>query len=74
MPLLKIMDRTGHSTIDLSTATKVEIDEAMARVNTMLASGGRVATRKAGETDYTVSKTFDPTKDDSLVFPHNVGG
>jgi len=71
----KIMDHTGHTTIEFDATNTVELDEAMARFNRLVGEQKHTAaTRKAGATDYAVTKTFDPTADETLFIPALMGG
>ena len=70
-----IADHTGHTTIEFDPLNTVQLDEAMARFKALTAGrGGVAAVRKAGETEYTAVKAFDPTADETLFLPHDVGG
>ena len=66
-----VMDYSGHSTVEFS---KDETTEAMAKFNEIVATGSTAATRKAGDKDYTVTKSFDPTADETLFVPRMQGG
>ena len=72
----RIMDHTGHSTVEFDKANPAELRAAMERFNALIGTGHTPAVRKAGETDYKVpaDKTFDPTADDTLFVPHYIGG
>ena len=67
----QILDHTGHTTIDFD---KSNVSEAMAKFNEIVAAGPTAATRKAGDKDYTVTKSFDPTADETLFVPRMQGG
>jgi len=66
-----VMDYSGHSTVEFS---KDETTEAMAKFNEIVATGSTAATRKAGDQDYTVTRQFDPTADETLFVPRMQGG
>ena len=66
-----VMDYSGHSTVEFS---KDETTEAMAKFNEIVATGSTAATRKAGDKYYTVTKSFDPTADETLFVPRMQGG
>ena len=68
-----VMDQSGHSTIEFDK-TDVAVSEAMAKFTALVGAGHIAATRKAGATDYTVTKTFDQTADETLFVPHMKGG
>jgi hypothetical protein len=70
----KVMDHTGHSVIEFDKNNTVELSEAMARFTALTGNGHTAATRKAGDPDYTVTKTFDPTADETLFVPALQGG
>ena len=74
MAVHKVMDRSGHSTIEFDKADTTQLSEAMERFKAMTGSGHTAATRKAGEADYTVVKDFKDTQDETLFVPHLVGG
>ena len=66
-----VMDYSGHSTVEFKPS---ETTEAMAKFNEIVATGSTAATRKAGDKDYTVTKSFDPTADETLFVPRMQGG
>jgi hypothetical protein len=68
-----VMDQTGHSTIEFDKSDEA-ITEAMAKFTALISGGHIAATRKAGATDYSVTKIFDPTADETLFVPHMKGG
>ncbi len=68
-----VMDQTGHSTFEFDKNEEA-IGEAMATFKALVGAGHVAATRKTGTTDYTVTKTFDPTADETLFVPHMMGG
>ena len=69
-----ILDSTGHSTIEFDGANKAQLVEAMGRFTALIAGGHTAAVRKADEADYKVTKTFDPTADETLFIPQLIGG
>jgi hypothetical protein len=66
-----ILDHTGHSELHF---TKNQTTKAMAKFEALIKQGSTAATRKAGETDYTVTRSFDPTADETLFIPQMKGG
>lgn len=70
----KIMDHSGHTTIAFDETNTVEVSEAMARFEALTRDGHTAGTRKAGEVDYTVTKTFDPTADETVFLRPKAGG
>ena len=66
-----IMDRTGHSTLEFS---KGETDAAMEKFKALIGDKFTAATRKAGQTDYTVIKDGKDTQDETLFVPALRGG
>jgi hypothetical protein len=68
-----VMDQTGHSTIEFDKSDAA-VSEAMAKFTGLVGAGHVAATRKEGATDYTVTKTFDPTADETLFVPQMKGG
>jgi hypothetical protein len=66
-----ILDHTGHTTLDF---TGMDTTLAMAKFNELVGLGSTAATRKTGEKDYTVTKSFDPTADETLFIPRMQGG
>ncbi len=74
-----IMDHSGHSVIDIDDAkangdTILSVADAMARFNALVGEGKTAATRKAGQSDFTVTRSFDPTADETLFIPRMQGG
>ncbi len=69
-----VPDHSGHSTIEFDRANTVELGEAMERFEALTKSGHAAATRKAGETDFTVVKKFEDTQDETLFARHMQGG
>ena len=69
-----IMDHTGHSTVEFDAGNSVQLEEALARFKMLTDKGHRAAVRKAGATDYTVVKSFDPTAEETLFVPAMQGG
>lgn len=74
LPVHKIMDHTGHTTIAFNPANTVDLKEAMERFERLTKAGHAAATRQAGETDYKLAKAFDPTADETLFVPQMQGG
>jgi hypothetical protein len=75
MAKLSIMDHTGHSTVDFDKADTVSSEAAMARFAELV--GDRkytAATRKAGEHDYKVVRSFADVEDETLLKPPLQGG
>ena len=66
-----VMDYTGHTTIDFD---KSETSKAMEKFKELTSSGATAATRKTGDKDYQVTKSFDPTADETLFIPRMQGG
>jgi len=74
-----IIDHTGHSTIDIDDAkangdTVLSVADAMAKFNALIGDGKTAATRKTGDASYKVTRTFDPTADETLFIPRMQGG
>jgi hypothetical protein len=83
-----VMDFTGHTTIEFDKTDPVALKEAMARFEALVGKpvvgkGGRLAgytgghtaaTRKTGETDYTVIRDPSQQLDETLFVPHMKGG
>jgi hypothetical protein len=70
---LRILDRTGHTTIRWSTDLQETVDAANQRFNELIAQGytAFVMTDTAhGE----MTTTFDPQAETTLVIPRMVGG
>lgn len=67
-----IMDHTGHSTLEFTEDQK---SEGFAMLERLLSEGGKtLATRKAGESDYTVVKNPSQVQDEALLIPQRQGG
>jgi hypothetical protein len=69
-----IPDNTGHSVLEFDKAVPTDILAAKAMFDKLVGEHYRVAQRRSGETDYKVSKTFDPTQDEALVVRPMQGG
>ena len=70
-----LMDSTGHSTVEFDKADPAAVKEAMERFEKLVGEQKHTAAnRKEGERDYTVTKTFDPTADETLFVPAMRGG
>lgn len=69
-----IMDHTGHSVVEYDLSNDAQVAEAMARFEALIKEGKTAATRKAGETDYSVIKRADQQQDETLFVPHMQGG
>ena len=65
----QILDHTGHTTLDITDTA-----EAMAKFESLIATGSTAAVRKAGDIDYKVTRNFDPTADETLFIPRLQGG
>lgn len=69
---LHIMDHTGHSMLEFTAEQK---SEGFAMLEKLLAEGGKtLATRKTGESDYTVVKSPKQVQDEALLIPQRQGG
>ena len=66
-----IMDASGHSEECYSAG---EVSRAMERFSALLGEGKTAAVRKTGETDYRVTRGFDPSADEVLFVPRLKGG
>lgn len=69
-----VMDASGHSTIEFDKADPIALDAAMERFKALTDGGHAAATRKTGESDYTVVKNFKDTQDETLFVPAMQGG
>lgn len=69
-----IMDYTGHSTVEFDKLDPAQLKDSMDRFEALLKNGHTAATRKAGETEYTVIKRPDQEQDETLFVPHMRGG
>lgn len=65
----QILDHTGHSTLEFT-----DTNDAMEKFNVLIKDGSTAATRKTGDKDYTVTRNFDPTADETLFIPRMQGG
>jgi hypothetical protein len=72
--VVQIMDKTGHSTLELDRANPADLEHAQRIFEKCLAGGGLVATKHEGATDYTVAKKFDQVEDVMRVQPQLKGG
>lgn len=66
-----VMDHTGHSVIEFKPE---ETDAAMAKFAELTGEGKTAASRKAGQSDYTVTKSFDPNADETVFITPKQGG
>ena len=66
-----IMDQSGHSTLEFS---KDETTQAMEKFHALIGDKYTAATRKAGQTDYTVIKDGKQAQDETLFVPALQGG
>ena len=69
-----VMDPSGHSTVEFDQSNTVELGEALARWTALTSTGHTAAVRKSGETDYTLTRSFDPPADETLFVPQLKGG
>ena len=66
-----IMDATGHTTEQYAPA---EVARAMERFAALVAEGRTAATRKEGASEYSVTRQFDPSAEETLFVPRLKGG
>ena len=69
-----VLDATGHTTTEFDPSNTVDLGEALARWTALTSTGHTAAVRKTGETDYTLTRSFDPTADETLFVPQLRGG
>jgi hypothetical protein len=70
-----IMDHSGHSTVAFDPKNDAQVTEAMARFEKLVGEDKHIAvTRNAGESDYTLARSFKDTKDETLFRPQMQGG
>jgi hypothetical protein len=72
--VFQVMDHTGHSMVEFDKSDAKQMDQAKALFDKLVSDHSRVAQRKTGETDYVVSKSFDPEQDEALVVRPMQGG
>lgn len=65
---LKIMDHTGHSTVDFEDMTVAE--ERFKEITGL----GFIPAAPTGDGEHTLIRSFDPTLPEVLFFPHLKGG
>ena len=68
-----IMDQTGHSTIEFDQKNTVELKEAMERFDDLVKKGYAPAV-KGEDGKHRVTRTFDPSAEETLFQPQLVGG
>lgn len=68
-----IMDHSGHSVHEFDPADKLSTEQAEARFQEFLGKGFTVA-KKAQDGKFHVTKTFDPTAEETLFIPRLQGG
>ena len=73
MPKQTIMDHTGHSVHEFDSNDKIAIKLAEERFKEFAAKGFTMA-KKNGEGKFTVTRSFDPTAEETLFIPQLQGG
>lgn len=68
-----IMDQTGHSTIEFNPANRADLAKAEARFNALMKRGMTPAVLKP-DGHHQVTRTFDPTAEQTLFIPQLKGG
>ena len=68
-----IMDQTGHSTIEFDEKNLADLAAAEARFKEMMEKGYTPAVR-GEDGKATVTRSFDPTAQETLFVPQLVGG
>lgn len=66
-----ILDHTGHTTVEFKPS---ETKEAMEKFAELIDEGKRAGSRKEGQEDYTLTKSFDPTADEHVFIRPMQGG
>lgn len=69
-----IMDHTGHSTVEFDPSKTVDLREAMERFERLTKSGHAAAVKNPGDAGYKLTRTFDPTAEETLFVPQMQGG
>lgn len=71
----EVMDQSGHSTLEFDKSNDTQVKEAMEKFEQLVGKDKMLAaTRKTGERDYTVAKTFDQVQDETMFRPQMKGG
>lgn len=73
MPKQLVMDHTGHTEHLFDLADKVSVAEAEERFNDLVKKGFVPAVLK-GNGEHEVTRTFDPTAEQTLFVPQLKGG
>ncbi len=76
MAKFSVMDASGHSDVlEYDRTDALSVAKAMKRFDEIMSEGGRTAaTRKSGASDYKVTRSFDPTADETLFVSPMQGG
>lgn len=83
MKTLRVMDHTGDSCLAFDIregevppagAKAVSTEEVMEQLREIARNGGKVITKKAGESESHIAKTFADMEDESTTLWHRQGG
>ena len=70
---LKVMDRTGHTSVEWSTDLRDTVEEANRRFNELLAGGYTAFVMEDTTTGHQIT-TFDEEAETVILVPRMVGG
>jgi hypothetical protein len=73
MAELIVMDHTGDTRHKFDAADKAAVGQAEKRFLDLTGAGFTAATKSAGG-EATITRTFDPTAEQTLFYPRLVGG
>lgn len=68
-----VMDQTGHSTVEFDKANPVDLASAENMFNEFVSKGYAPAV-KGEDGNHTLTRTFDPTAEETLFQPQLKGG
>jgi hypothetical protein len=70
-----VMDSKGHSTLEFDKTDPASVKEAMEKFEELVGEQKHTAAvRNAGEADYKLTRSFDPTADETVFVPAMQGG
>lgn len=73
MPLQIVMDHTGDTRHTFDAADQAAVGQAEKRFLELTGAGFTAATKSA-DAEPTITRSFDPTAEQTLFFPRLVGG
>lgn len=71
---LIVMDSTGDSRHEFDPSNSVEVKAAMDEFHRLTGSGYFAASRGSQGGEATITRSFDPTQSETLLYPRYIGG